>query len=59
MGHSFQRLKSYGGGYWLGRTYPDFISLARSYLYRYLRDYSTLWPLIRLRQKKYVFDDDF
>ena len=23
----FQRLKSYGGGYWLGRTYQDFLSV--------------------------------
>lgn len=55
----FQRLKSYGGGYWLGRTYPDFyqfgperpVSLSQGLQYIISSD--------KVESVSHTFDDDF
>jgi hypothetical protein len=55
----FQRSKESGGGYWLGRTYPDFylfglerpVSLSEGLQYMILGD--------RVEANSKTFDDDF
>ncbi|EBM5962861.1 hypothetical protein D2B43_18010 [Salmonella enterica] len=55
----FQRRKDAGGGYWLGRTYPDFylfgpetpVSLSQGILY--------IMSCERVEAISHTFDDDF
>lgn len=55
----FQRLKSYGGGYWLGRTYSDFYQFGPELPVSLSQGLQYIMASDKVEAESHVFDDDF
>lgn len=55
----FQRLKEYGGGFWFGRTYPDYYEFGLPYPVSLKVGIDHLLLVDRVEGHYGYFDDDF
>lgn len=55
----FQRLKEYGGGYWFGRTWPDFFEFGIERPVSLREGIAYLLITARVESNFLDFDDDF
>ncbi|WP_407214864.1 hypothetical protein [Enterobacter kobei] len=57
--YSSSAWKSYGGGYWLGRTYPDFYQFGLELPVSLSQGLQYIMASDKVEAESHVFDDDF
>ncbi|EIN2771765.1 hypothetical protein LOP64_003844 [Escherichia coli] len=55
----FQRKKEVGGGYWLGRTYPDFYQFGPELPVSLSQGLQYIMASDKVEAVSHIFDDDF
>lgn len=55
----FQRKKEVGGGYWLGRTYPDFYQFGPERPVSLFQGLQYIMASDKVEAVSHIFDDDF